>query len=172
MKKQQQLLTLAAAAISTAPLSSCGFAEQKDIRLSGQHTISAMGEEMSAEDVPVDCDAEGIYLPETENDPYVDTNPNQDAVDYHRMLDKAEKYDLPVEAGSALTYEMYQENRDEFHTVLIQKVMEQQTEEQDNTAGAAMAQGMLRSILPGLLDNIAVQLNDIVAETCSKPKQG
>jgi len=67
---------------------------------------------------------------------------------------------------------MYQENRDEFHTVLIQKAIEQKAEEQDDTAGAAMAQGMLRSILPGLLDNIAVQLNDIVAETCSKAKQG
>jgi hypothetical protein len=160
--KKQQLLTLAAA-ISTAALASCGFAEEKDIRLSGQHTISFMGEETQVKKMPVDCDAEGVYFPEPENDPYVNKSLDQD---YQQVFDVAERYDLPVEVGSALTYSTYQENRAKFHTVLTKKIMEQ-SDAPDN----AMAQTMVRNILPGMYDSIAAQLNEVVAKTCSKPKQ-
>jgi hypothetical protein len=161
--KKQHLLTLAAA-ISTAALTSCGFAEQKDIRLSGQHTISFMGEETQVKEMPVDCDAKGVYLPQTEDDPYVDKSMDQD---YQQVFNVAEQYDLPVEQGEALTYSTYQENRSEFHTVLTRKVMEQ-----GESLESPMAQTMVRNILPGMFDSIAAQVNEIVSKTCSKPKQG
>jgi hypothetical protein len=160
--KKQHLLTLAAA-ISTAALTSCGFAEQKDIRLSGQHTISFMGEETQVKRMPVDCDAEGVYFPQTEDDPYVDKSLDQN---YQQVFDVAERYDLPIEKGSALTYSTYQEHRTEFHTVLTKQVMEQ-----GDMPKGAMAQTITRNILPGMFDSIAAQLNEVVAETCSKPKQ-
>ena len=160
--KKQQLLTLAAA-ISTAALTSCGFAEQKDIRLSGQHTLSFMGEEKQVNELPIDCDAEGVYFPKPEHDPHVDMSLDPE---YKQVFDVAERYDLPVEAGSTLTYSTYQENRSEFHTVVTRKVMERM-----DSSGGAVANTMVRSILPGVYDSIAAQLNDVVAETCSKPKQ-
>jgi len=160
--KKQQLLTLAVT-ISTAALTSCGFTEQKDIRLTGKHTLSFMGEEEQVKELPIDCDAKGIYFPELENDPYVNRTLDQD---YQQVFDVAERYDLPVEVGSALTYSTYQENRAKFHTVLTKKIMEQ-SDAPDN----AMAQTMVRNILPGMYDSIAAQLNEVVAKTCSKPKQ-
>ena len=157
--KKQQLFTLAAA-IFTAALTGCGFAEQKDIRLSEKQSLSFMGEEMSFEEIPVDCDAKGIYIPQIEDDPYVDVSPNK------RMLETAQKYDLPVEAGSALTYETYQENRERFQTLFMKKYMEQ-----DDVSGNPIAQGMAHSLLPGIFDSVAAQMNETVIETCSKPKQ-
>lgn len=162
--KKQQLFTLVAAAVSTAALTGCGFADQKDIRLSGQHTISFMGQETQVNDMPVDCDAEGVYLPQTEDDPYVDRTMDQD---YQQVFDVAEQYDLPVEQGEALTYSTYQEHRSEFHTVLTRKVVEQ-----GESLDSPMAQTMVRNILPGMFDSIAAQVNEIVSKTCDKPKQG
>lgn len=161
--KKQQLLTLAAA-ISTAALTSCGFAEQKDIRLSGNHTISFMGEKQQVKELPVDCDAEGIYFPQPEHDPHVDKSLDQE---YKQFFDITEKYDLPIEQGSTLTYSTYQENRGRFHTAITKKVMERM-----DSSGGVVANTMVRNILPGVYDSIAAQLNDVVAETCSKPKQG
>ena len=158
--KKQQLFTLAAATISAATLSSCGFAEQKDIRLSEEQSVSFMGEEMSFERIPVDCDAKGIYIPQVEDDPYVDASPNE------RMLKTAQEYDLPVEAGSALTYETYQENRERFQTLFMKKYMEQ-----EDVSSNPIAQGMARSLLPGIFDSAAAQMNEVVIETCNNPKQ-
>jgi len=158
--KKQQLFTLAAATISAATLSSCKlFTEQKDIRLSEEQSVSFMGEEMSFERIPVDCDAKGIYIPQVEDDPHVDASPNK------RMLKTAQEYDLPVEAGSALTYETYQENRERFQTLFMKKYMEQ-----EDVSSNPIAQGMARSLLPGIFDSAAAQMNETVIETCSKPK--
>ena len=164
--KKQQLLTLTAA-IATASLTSCGFAEQKDIRLSGEHTISFMGDQQQVKELPVDCDAEGIYFPKPEHDPHVNKSLDQD---YKQFFKITEKYDLPIEQGSTLTYSTYQENRSRFHTVITKKVMERM--DSPSGDGDVMAHTMVRNILPGMYDSIAAQLNDVVAETCSKPKQG
>ena len=163
--KKQQLLTLTAA-IAAASLTSCGFAEQKDIRLSGEHTISFMGDKQQVNELPVDCDAEGIYFPEAKHDPHVDKSLDQD---YKQFFKITEKYDLPIEQGSTLTYSTYQENRAQFHTVITKKVMERM--DSPSGDGDVMAHTMVRNILPGMYDSIAAQLNDVVAETCSKPKQ-